>query len=92
MVILCADLLLWLNAVTEDTIHQEMELEKEKDFYFGGANMSFSTESTENYDRAGADLGMQSTNMHTHTHTHTNTHMQTHERKHPFPATPSFCL
>uniref|UniRef100_A0A3B3ZTC1 Otopetrin 3 n=1 Tax=Periophthalmus magnuspinnatus TaxID=409849 RepID=A0A3B3ZTC1_9GOBI len=29
MVILCADLLLWLNAVTDDTIHQEMELDKE---------------------------------------------------------------
>ncbi|KAF3704038.1 Otopetrin-3 [Channa argus] len=28
MVILSADLLLWLNAVTEDTIHDEIELEK----------------------------------------------------------------
>ncbi|XP_028989675.1 proton channel OTOP3-like [Betta splendens] len=28
MVILSADLLLWLNAVTEDTIHEEIELEK----------------------------------------------------------------
>lgn len=30
MVILSADLLLWLNAVTEDTIHEEIELEKAK--------------------------------------------------------------
>uniref|UniRef100_A0A671XIB9 Otopetrin 3 n=1 Tax=Sparus aurata TaxID=8175 RepID=A0A671XIB9_SPAAU len=29
MLILSADLLLWLNAVTEDTIHAEIELEKE---------------------------------------------------------------
>lgn len=29
IVILCADLLLWLNAISEDTIHQEIELEKE---------------------------------------------------------------
>lgn len=28
MVILSADLLLWLNAVTDDTIHEEIELEK----------------------------------------------------------------
>ncbi|XP_030196822.1 proton channel OTOP3 [Gadus morhua] len=50
MVILCADLLLWLNAVTEDTIHQEIELEKEKEFYFGGAKLS---ESRETHDGAG---------------------------------------
>ncbi|XP_026207954.1 proton channel OTOP3 isoform X2 [Anabas testudineus] len=30
MVILSADLLLWLNAVTEDTMHEEIELEKAK--------------------------------------------------------------
>lgn len=30
MLILSADLLLWLNAVTEDTIHAEIELEKEE--------------------------------------------------------------
>ncbi|KAM9837593.1 proton channel OTOP3-like [Aulostomus maculatus] len=30
VVILAADLLLWLNAVTEDAIHQEIELEKEE--------------------------------------------------------------
>ncbi|XP_038591978.1 proton channel OTOP3-like [Micropterus salmoides] len=29
MVILATDLLLWLNAVTEDTIHEEIELEKQ---------------------------------------------------------------
>ncbi|MFT7817122.1 otopetrin-3-like [Arapaima gigas] len=29
MLILCADLLLWLNAVTEDTLHMEIEVEKE---------------------------------------------------------------
>ena len=29
IVLLSADLLLWLNAVTEDTIHLEMEMEKE---------------------------------------------------------------
>ncbi|CAL8303083.1 unnamed protein product [Lota lota] len=40
MVILCANLLLWLNAVTEDTIHQEIELEKENGFLFGGTNLS----------------------------------------------------
>lgn len=28
MVILSADLLLWLNAVTEDTVHAEIELER----------------------------------------------------------------
>lgn len=29
MMILSADLLLWLNAVTEDTIHEEIELERQ---------------------------------------------------------------
>lgn len=29
MLVLATDMLLWLNAVTEDTIHQEIELEKE---------------------------------------------------------------
>lgn len=29
MLVLSADMLLWLNAVTEDTIHQEIELDKE---------------------------------------------------------------
>uniref|UniRef100_A0A3Q3MQ98 Otopetrin 3 n=1 Tax=Labrus bergylta TaxID=56723 RepID=A0A3Q3MQ98_9LABR len=36
MVILSADLLLWLNAVTEETIHVEMKLEKE-----GGLHVRF---------------------------------------------------
>ncbi|XP_008313133.2 proton channel OTOP3-like [Cynoglossus semilaevis] len=35
MVVLSADLLLWLDAVTEDTIHQEIELEKEGGLRFG---------------------------------------------------------
>lgn len=35
MLILSADLLLWLNAVTEDTIHTEIELEKEDGFSLG---------------------------------------------------------
>ncbi|XP_076008300.1 proton channel OTOP3-like [Genypterus blacodes] len=42
MLILSADLLLWLNAVTEDTIHQEIELERE-----GGTELSHKN-STEN--------------------------------------------
>ncbi|XP_047672964.1 proton channel OTOP3-like isoform X3 [Tachysurus fulvidraco] len=29
MIILCTDVLLWLNAVTEDTIHMELELERQ---------------------------------------------------------------
>ncbi|XP_034426928.1 proton channel OTOP3-like [Hippoglossus hippoglossus] len=40
MVILSADLLLWLNAVTEDTIHEEIELEKSDGFKFGNTNSS----------------------------------------------------
>ncbi|XP_039991607.1 proton channel OTOP3-like [Xiphias gladius] len=40
MVILSADLLLWLNAVTEDTIHQEIELEKEDKIHFSNTNSS----------------------------------------------------
>ncbi|XP_029978194.1 proton channel OTOP3-like [Sphaeramia orbicularis] len=51
MVMLSADLLLWLNAVTEDTIHQEIELEKEDHrISFGNAN---TTENTEDFDSAG---------------------------------------
>ncbi|XP_035523846.1 proton channel OTOP3-like [Morone saxatilis] len=38
MLILSADLLLWLNAVTEDTIHEEIELEKEDKLDFSNAN------------------------------------------------------
>ncbi|XP_040885464.1 proton channel OTOP3-like [Toxotes jaculatrix] len=40
MVILSADLLLWLNAVTEDTIHEEIELEKEDRLYFNNTSSS----------------------------------------------------
>ncbi|XP_072312280.1 proton channel OTOP3-like [Eucyclogobius newberryi] len=40
MVTLCADLLLWLNAVTDDTLHQEIELEKEDGLTSG--NYAFS--------------------------------------------------
>lgn len=40
MVILSADLLLWLNAVTEDTIHEEIELEKQDKLKFGNTNSS----------------------------------------------------
>ncbi|XP_071318329.1 proton channel OTOP3-like [Trachinotus anak] len=40
MVILSADLLLWLNAVTEDSIHEEIELEKEDSFHFSNTNSS----------------------------------------------------
>lgn len=40
MLILSADLLLWLNAVTEDTIHAEIELEKEDRLDFSSTNTS----------------------------------------------------
>lgn len=40
MLILSADLLLWLNAVTEDTIHEEIELEKEDRLDFSNTNSS----------------------------------------------------
>lgn len=40
MLILSADLLLWLNAVTEDTIHEEIELEKEDRLNFSSTNTS----------------------------------------------------
>uniref|UniRef100_A0A8D3E2X7 Otopetrin 3 n=1 Tax=Scophthalmus maximus TaxID=52904 RepID=A0A8D3E2X7_SCOMX len=40
MLILSADLLLWLNAVTEETIHQEIELEKEDGLEFANTNVS----------------------------------------------------
>uniref|UniRef100_A0A3Q1I001 Uncharacterized protein n=1 Tax=Anabas testudineus TaxID=64144 RepID=A0A3Q1I001_ANATE len=39
MVILSADLLLWLNAVTDDTIHEEMELEKEDRAEFSNSTL-----------------------------------------------------
>lgn len=37
MLVLSADMLLWLNAVTEDTIHQEIELDREDNLDLGGA-------------------------------------------------------
>ncbi|XP_029312477.1 proton channel OTOP3-like [Cottoperca gobio] len=40
MMILSADLLLWLNAVTEDTIHEEIELEKEDGLDLSNINSS----------------------------------------------------
>ncbi|CAJ1081466.1 proton channel OTOP3-like [Xyrichtys novacula] len=40
MVILSADLLLWLNAVTEDTIHEEMELDKQGSLHLSVKNSS----------------------------------------------------
>ncbi|XP_073345279.1 proton channel OTOP3-like [Pagrus major] len=40
MLILSADLLLWLNAVTEDTIHAEMELEKDDRLDFSNTKSS----------------------------------------------------
>ncbi|XP_028287620.1 proton channel OTOP3-like [Parambassis ranga] len=40
IVILSSDLLLWLNAVTEDTIHQEIELEKKDQLDFSNMNSS----------------------------------------------------
>ncbi|XP_042364114.1 proton channel OTOP3-like [Plectropomus leopardus] len=40
MVILSADVLLWLNAVTEDTIHEEIELEKEDGLDFSNKSSS----------------------------------------------------
>lgn len=52
MLILSADLLLWLNAVTEDTIHQEIELEKGDGIEFSIKN---STENTDNSESAGRE-------------------------------------
>ncbi len=40
MLILSADLLLWLNAVTEDSIHEEIEIEKADRFDFSRTNSS----------------------------------------------------
>lgn len=40
MLILSADLLLWLNGVTEDSIHQEIELEKEAQLELNDTNSS----------------------------------------------------
>ncbi|XP_074475457.1 proton channel OTOP3-like [Sebastes fasciatus] len=46
MVILSADLLLWLNAVTEDTIHEEIELEKEDKLDFSNTTSDLADNST----------------------------------------------
>ncbi|KAI3365707.1 hypothetical protein L3Q82_010154 [Scortum barcoo] len=39
MVMLSADVLLWLNAVTEDTIHEEIELEKQDRLHFNNSHV-----------------------------------------------------
>ncbi|XP_040033133.2 proton channel OTOP3 [Gasterosteus aculeatus] len=49
MLILSADLLLWLNAVTEDSVHQEIELEKQDGLRFSNTTSS----EAENSDVAG---------------------------------------
>ncbi|XP_074520154.1 proton channel OTOP3-like [Halichoeres trimaculatus] len=46
MVILSADLLLWLNAATEDTIHEEIELEKGGSLHLSVKNSSSAGNST----------------------------------------------
>ncbi|TKS89357.1 Otopetrin-3 [Collichthys lucidus] len=46
MLILSADLLLWLNAVTEDTIHEEIELEKEDRLDFSNSSEAGASDST----------------------------------------------
>ncbi|XP_029382862.1 proton channel OTOP3-like isoform X2 [Echeneis naucrates] len=40
MLILSADLLLWLNSVMEDSVHEEIELEKQENFHFSNVNSS----------------------------------------------------
>lgn len=50
MLILSADLLLWLNAVTEDSVHQEIELEKQDGLRFSNTTSS----EAENSDVAGS--------------------------------------
>uniref|UniRef100_A0A3P8T4M1 Otopetrin 3 n=1 Tax=Amphiprion percula TaxID=161767 RepID=A0A3P8T4M1_AMPPE len=50
MVILSADLLLWLNAVTEDSIHEEIELEKQDNLMFSNTN---SLDDDDSFDLAG---------------------------------------
>lgn len=44
MVTLCVDLLLWLKAVTEDTIHQEIELEKQDSLGLGNVSITKSSD------------------------------------------------
>uniref|UniRef100_A0A665UFR4 Otopetrin 3 n=1 Tax=Echeneis naucrates TaxID=173247 RepID=A0A665UFR4_ECHNA len=38
MLILSADLLLWLNSVMEDSVHEEIELEKQENFHFSNTS------------------------------------------------------
>lgn len=56
MVILCADLLLWLNAVTEDSIHEEIELEKEDKLQFANNNNNSSGADATDSEGAHIDL------------------------------------
>lgn len=42
MLVLAADMLLWLNAVTEDTIHQEIELDREDKSHLGDGSSATS--------------------------------------------------
>uniref|UniRef100_A0A665UF73 Otopetrin 3 n=1 Tax=Echeneis naucrates TaxID=173247 RepID=A0A665UF73_ECHNA len=39
MLILSADLLLWLNSVMEDSVHEEIELEKQENFHFRNSTL-----------------------------------------------------
>ncbi|KAI5606734.1 otopetrin-2 [Silurus asotus] len=47
IIILCTDILLWLNAVTEDTIHLEIELERQYNETISGVNTGVSEEDSE---------------------------------------------
>ncbi|XP_029106391.1 proton channel OTOP3-like isoform X2 [Scleropages formosus] len=51
MLILCSDLLLWLSAVTEDTVHMEIELERENQ------NFSSPENDAEDPDKEPDDVG-----------------------------------
>lgn len=42
MLVLSADMLLWFNAVTEDTIHQEIELDREEKLNLGDGSSAAS--------------------------------------------------
>lgn len=53
MLILSADLLLWLNAVTEDTIHEEIELEKEDRLDFSNSSEADASDLTGSSCKAG---------------------------------------
>lgn len=52
MLVLSADILLWLNAVTVDTIHQEIELDREDKLDLGGAVTATSEEAGNTERRA----------------------------------------